>query len=55
MERYFQMRGYHVELVLPKQPELRKKVRAGVQSRPSLDDRLWKDDGKSEGNIFDLF
>lgn len=49
------MRGYHVELVLPNQPELRKKVRAGVQLRPSLDDRLWKDDGKSEGNIFDLF
>ncbi|XP_078155774.1 polynucleotidyl transferase, ribonuclease H-like superfamily protein isoform X1 [Carex rostrata] len=55
LERYFQMRGYHVELVLPNQPELRKKVRAGVQSHPSLDDRLWKDDGKSEGNIFDLF
>ncbi|KAJ1693788.1 hypothetical protein LUZ63_010486 [Rhynchospora breviuscula] len=53
LERYFEMRGWGVELVLPDQPELRQKLKAGVQSKK--EDDLWKDDDKSGGNFFGLF
>ncbi|KAJ4774031.1 Holliday junction resolvase [Rhynchospora pubera] len=53
LERYFEMRGLGVELVLPDQPELRQKLKAGVQSK-RVDD-FWKDDEKSGGNFFGLF
>ncbi|KAJ3689863.1 hypothetical protein LUZ61_019027 [Rhynchospora tenuis] len=53
LERYFEMRGLGVELVLPDQPELRLKLQTRVQSKK--EDDSWKDDGESGGNFFDLF
>lgn len=46
------MSGFDVELVLPNQPELRKKLRSQVRSQ---EDVLWKDEDNSGGNYFGLF